>query len=248
MLKFANTKSQLARLYLGSGDYEYAIEEAKTALELDPELEKIVISVRLTLGLAYFLTNRFQDAIGELKIVLSEYSDSPRIIALIAQVLYAHNSKESKQAAIDQLFAHIEENGSSLLIVLTLGAISLVEDLPEYLDAVKEDLLGLNLNDIVTDTRREVPRLIDEINERLGKDEDKIWSRYAYMFPFSYHIWKHINVEMAKLVITSRDEKVTSNEYADAMTRTGKLRDIQRGLMMNPCNTEAIEAMNSCIA
>merc|ERR1712080_7145 len=152
------------------------------------------------------------------------------------------------QAAIDQLFAHIEENGSSLLIVLTLGAISLVEDLPEYLDAVKEDLLGLNLNDIVTDTRREVPRLIDEINERLGKDEDKIWSRYAYMFPFSYHIWKHINVEMAKLVITSRDEKVTSNEYADAMTRTGKLRDIQRGLMMNPCNTEAIEAMNSCIA
>lgn len=248
LLKFANTKSQLARLYLGSGDYEYAIEEAKTALELDPELEKIVISVRLTLGLAYFLTNRFQDAIGELKIVLSEYNDSPRIIALIAQVLYAHNSKESKQAAIDQLFAHIEENGSSLLIVLTLGAISLVEDLPEYLDAVKEDLLGLNLNDIVTDTRREVPRLIDEINERLGKDEDKIWSRYAYMFPFSYHIWKHINVEMAKLVITSRDEKVTSNEYADAMTRTGKLRDIQRGLMMNPCNTEAIEAMNSCIA
>lgn len=248
LLRFANTKSQLARLHLGLGDYDSAIEDSKTSLELDPELEQIMISVRITLGLAYFFTNRFQDAIGELKIVLSEYSDSSRIVALIAQVLYVHDTEESKQAAIDQLFAHIEEHGSSLLIVLTLGAISLVEDLPDYLEAVKDDLLGLNLNEIVADTRREVPRLIEEINERLGKDEDKIWSRYAYLFPFSYHIWKHINSEMAKQVIISRNEKVTSSEYAEAMVKTGKLRDIQRGLMMNPCNEEALEAIELCIA
>lgn len=248
LLRFATTKSQLARLRLGLGDYDSAIEDSKVSLELDPELEQIMISVRITLGLAYFFTNRFQDAISELKIVLSEYSDSSRIVALIAQVLYAHDTEESKQAAIDQLFAHIEEHGSSLLIVLTLGAISLVEDLPDYLEAVKDDLLGLNLNEIVADTRREVPRLIEEINKRLGKDEDKIWSRYAYMFPFSYHIWKHINSEMAKQVIISRNEKVTGSEYAEAMVKTGKLRDIQRGLMMNPCNEEALEAIGLCIA
>ncbi|KAI5968639.1 SKI3 [Candida margitis] len=245
--KFADTKSQLARLHLGLGNYDSAIEEAKTALELDPDSVQIAVSVRITLGLAYFFTNKFQEAIGELKIVLSEYQDSSRIVALISQVLYAHDTEESRQAAIDQLFAHIEDHGSSLLIVLTLGAISLVEDLPEYLEAVKDDLLGLNLNEIVADTRREVPKLISEINDRLGKDEDKIWYRYAYMFPFSYHIWKHINSEMAKQVIISRNEKVTGNEYAEAMIKTGHLRDIQRGLMMNPCNEEAMKAIESCI-
>ncbi|KAG5421274.1 SKI3 [Candida metapsilosis] len=248
LLKIAVTKSQLARLHLGLGDYEAAIKECKFALELDSESDEIVISTRITLGLVYFFTNRFQEAIGELKIVLSQYNDSARIVALISQVLYAHNTDQSKQAAIDQLFAHIEEHGSSLLIVLTLGAISLVEDLPEYLEAVKDDLLGLNLSEIVADTRREVPMLINEINDRLGKDEDKIWCRYAYMFPFSYHIWKHVNSEMAKQVIVSKNEKVTGDEYAEAMVKTGRLRDIQRGLMMNPCNEEAMKAIESCIA
>ncbi|KAI5965479.1 SKI3 [Candida theae] len=246
--KFATTKSQLARLQLGLGAHDDAIEESKAALELDPESEQVAISARITLGLSYFFTNRFEEAIGELQIVLREYNDSATIIALIAQVLYAHNTEQSKQAAIDQLFAHIEEHGSTLLIVLTLGAIALVEDIPDYLEAVKDDLLGLSLNEIVADTRREVPRLIDEIHARLGNDEAKIWCRYAYMFPFSYHIWKHINTQMAKQVIMSRNEKVTGDEYAEAMVSTGKLRDIQRGLMMNPCNKGATKALESCIA
>ncbi|KAI3402798.2 SKI3 [Candida oxycetoniae] len=254
---FASLKSQLSRLNLGLGAFEKSIEQSQAALDLcggagaeeeeeGDESSSIIMSSRITLGLAYFFSNMFQDAIVQLRSLLAACGQLPSVITLIAQVLYAHNTAESKQAAIDQLFAYIEESGSSLSVILTLGAISLVENLSEYLDAIKDELLGLNLNEIVSDTHREIPKLLDEINKRIGDNNEKIWLRYAYLFPSNYNIWKNINPDIAKQVVLSADNKVTGSEYAEAMIKTGKLRDIQRSLMMNPCSPVAIEALNMC--
>ncbi|KAI5951203.1 SKI3 [Candida jiufengensis] len=232
--KFALTKSQLARLYLALGQYDKAVEEAQTAMELDPESETIELSTRITLGLCYFFQNKFEESIDQLKIILQKYSESSIIITLISQILYSHNTPESKQASIDQLFSHIEKNGSSLLIVLTLGAISLVDNLPEYYEAIKEELLGLDLNEIIGDSSRQIPHLIEEINKRIGTEDSQIWSRYAFMFPFSFNIWKNINTEMSIQVLNLADNKLTGDEYSTAMFKTGKLRNIQRSLLLNP--------------
>ncbi|KAI5963735.1 SKI3 [Candida pseudojiufengensis] len=232
--KFALTKSQLARLYLGLGQYDKSIEEATTALELDPESDKIELSTRITLGLCYFFQNKFENSIDELKIILSKNSESSIIITLISQILYAHNTPETKQASIDQLFSHIEQNGSSLLVVLTLGAISLVDNLPEYFEPIKDELLALNLNEITADTSRQIPKLINEINKRLGDDDSQIWNRYAFLFPFSFNVWKNINNEMSTQLLGLNDNKITGNEYSNAMFKTGKLRNIQRSLLLNP--------------
>ncbi|KAL6449637.1 LOW QUALITY PROTEIN: SKI3 Superkiller protein 3 [Candida maltosa Xu316] len=243
--KFSNVKSQLARIYLGLGKYEDALENAQMALELH-ESPEILLSTRITMGLCHFFLNDFPSALQELKIVLAEYNQSSRIVSLISQVLYAHGTEETKQAAIDQLFAHIEENGSSLLVVLTLGAISLVDQLDDYLPAIKEELASLGLNEIVNDTFREVPRLLNEMNNKLGDESENVWLRYAYLFPFDYNIWKNINNAMAKQVISLHDVKVNGLQYSDALLKGGQLRDIQRSLLMNPGSEEAMEALNMC--
>ncbi|RCK63036.1 Superkiller protein 3 [Candida viswanathii] len=244
--RFALVKSQLARIYLGLGEYEQALDNAQMALQLD-ETPEIVLSAKTTMGLSYFFTNDFSSALGELKVVLAQHNESSRIVSLIAQVLYAEGTDETKQAAVDQLFAHIEEHGSSLLVVLTLGAISLVDDLDDYLPAIKDELASLGLNDIVSDTYREVPRLLDAINARLGDEEDgNVWLRYAYLFPFDYNIWKNVNNSMAKQVISLHDVKVNGLQYSDALLKNGQLRDIQRSLLLNPGNPEALEALDMC--
>ncbi|EGW30997.1 uncharacterized protein SPAPADRAFT_142101 [Spathaspora passalidarum NRRL Y-27907] len=247
---FSLIKSQVARIYLGLGDYESAMENAQMALQLiegDDSHPEITLSCHITIGLSYFFTNEFESSIQELKLILSQYNSSQRIVTLIAQILYAHGTEESKQASIDQLFAHIEENGSSLLVVLTLGAISLVENYQEYLGAIKEELQGLDLTELVNDTYRDVPRLLTEINNRLGRGDDKsVWLKYAYLFPFDYNVWKHVSNEMAKAVITLQDVKVNGLQYSETLLKTGDLRDIQRSLMLTPGNQEAIEALKNC--
>ncbi|CAI5757416.1 unnamed protein product [Candida verbasci] len=250
MEKFAIIKGQLSRINLGLGQFDKSIEEAEMATQLIEEgegNENLQLSIRITLGLCYFFKNEFEKALEEFKIVLNSYSESSRIVNLIAQVLYAHGTEETKQAAIDQLFTYIEENGSSLLVVLTLGAISIVDNLEEYLPAIKEELLGLNLNEIMNDVQKEVPKLLSEINERFGDDNNDIWNRYAYLFPFNYHIWKNINHTMANEIIKLHDVKVTGIDYSMALLNEGTLRNIQRSLLMNPNNESAIQALEMCI-
>ncbi|KAG7663597.1 SKI3 [[Candida] subhashii] len=250
---FSLMKAQIGRIYLAIGDYELALENSQVALELiegnDEDLPEIILSSRVTIGLSYFSTNQFEAALEELKVILGIYSDSSVIVTLIAQILYSHGSEETKQAAIDQLFAHIEEHGSSLIVVLTLGAISLVDNLEEYLGAIKEELQGLSLDELVNDTYREVPKLLTEINHRLqgGSRDNSVWLKYAYLFPFDYNVWKNVSNEMAKAVVTLHDTKVNCLQFSEALLKNGKLRDIQRSLILSPDNQEAIDALQLCL-
>lgn len=52
---------------------------------------------------------------------------------------------------------------------------------------------------------------------------------------------------MAKQVISLHDVKVNGVQYSDALLKTGQLRDIQRSLLFNPGNNEAIKALHGCL-
>lgn len=239
LVEFAKAKTLLARVCLGMEDYETAIDNAQFAIDLVSEEEitedirKTVLSSRIVIGLSFFFNNQFNDALEELKIILNEHGESHRAVTLIAQVLYAYNTPETKQAAIDQLFSFIEENGSSLMVVLTLGAISVADNLEDYLVPIKEELEGLSLVELMGDTNRLVPKLLSEITGRLyNGGGSKVWQKFAMLFPLDYNIWRNLSSSMALSTALLSDSKRTAFEVADAYVNRGTRRELQRALLL----------------
>ena len=250
LTEFAKTKTQISRLYLGLEDYASALENAQTALDIVDESSSysrsdtarsdtapIYLSSQVVIALSFFLCGQFSEAVEQLQSVLANYSEYPRVITLAAQILNAYGTAETKQAALDQLFAFIEERGPSLLILLTLGALSLAENLLDYLPAIRDEFNGLSLAEIAADSRKLVPQMLSEISSRLNPAcSPKIWQRNAVLFPLDYSIWKRINSRMALTIASLPLTKVSAYEMSKAYIKVGDLRHIQRALVLYPCN------------
>lgn len=240
--EFVNAKSQLARIYLAVENYDRAIEEASMILDLvqdntDSLSRQNLLSARVTIGLGHFFQNNLDQSIAQLKTILGEYDESKRLVGLTAQILNAFNTPDTKQAALDQLFSYIEEHGSSLLIVLTLGAISLKDNLIDILPAVRDELNNLSLVDIVEDSFKAVPKLLQQINQTLGNDKlEKIWERNVMLFPQDFNVWQKVNSQMALAVAQLSETKLNSLQMSDAYIKRGGVRDIQRGIIISPDN------------
>ncbi|ODV82131.1 TPR-like protein [Suhomyces tanzawaensis NRRL Y-17324] len=247
--KYVGAKTQLSRIYLGLGKYEKALENAQLALDLinsseDEQFDLVVLSSRVVIGLALFFSNEFDESLEHLKVILESHGQSKRLITLIAQILYAHGTEETKQAALDQLFAFIEENGSSLIVVLTLGAISLADGLEDYFVAIKEELEGLSLEEVREDAYRSVPKMLIEINKHL---EVKLreWQKAAIMFPSDFNVWQQLNSQMALSVASLRETKLTAPQLSKAYLASGHRREIQRSMLICPGDEETMQALGS---
>lgn len=248
LLAFARAKTLLARLHLGVGHYNEALENAEFGLNLlEEDHLELMLSARITIGLAFFFNNQFDDALEQLKLILAKKSNSQRLVTLIAQMLYTYNTEESKQAALDELFAHIEEHGSSLLVVLTLGAILVVDDLDENFGAIRDELEGLPLDELIGDLIRIVPQLISEINRRIGSSADYTWQRHAVLFPHDFHVWQRLSAKMALKVATLPDTKLNAGDTSTAYMETRTLRALQRSIMLYPENVCAQHALDRTI-
>lgn len=249
-IDFAVAKTALARVYLGMEKYEAAIENAQTALDIleseddTEEKQAATLSCRVVFGLAFFFNNQFNEALEEFKLILGLHGQSQRVVTLIAQVLYAYNTPDTQQAALDQLFAYIEENGTSLMVVLMLGAISVVENLEEYYEPVKEELENLPLKELMGDSHRTVPKLLTEIADRItGKDGSTIWQKFALLFPGDFNIWKNLDTHMALSSALLSESKRTAREVSDSYLKRGSRRDVQRALLLCADNAAARTAI-----
>lgn len=250
LLEFAQAKTLLARVCLGMEDYAKGIDHAQFTIdvlgeeEYTEEVRNALLSSRIVIGLSFFFNNQFNDALEELKMILSEHSQSHRAVTLIAQVLFAYNTPETKQAAIDQLFSFIEENGSSLMVVLTLGAISVADNLEEYFVPIKEELEGLLLVEVVDDANRLVPQLLAELSDRItGKKDTRVWQKFALLFPQDYNIWRHLSLSMALSTALLSDSKRTAMEVSQAYVNKGTRREVQRALLLCGDLASAREAL-----
>lgn len=243
----ATAKTLLARVYLGMEDYELAIDNAQFTLDVltgedegeDDGIAEAILSSRIVIGLAFFFNNQFDEALDELRIILSQHSLSQRVVTLIAQVLFAYDSPDTKQAALDQLFAHIEEHGLSLIVVLTLGAISVVDNLEDYFAPIKEELEGLPLDQLIGDSFRMVPKLLAELGERLSGKKGKVWQKFAMLFPSDFNVWKNLDSRMALSSALLTDSKRTAVEVSDAYLQRGSRREVQRALLLCVGNEKA---------
>lgn len=240
--KFAEAKTQLGRIYLALEQYDEAIEAAEFALNLNEENDSIVLSSRIVIGLGLFFNDKFDESLDVLTKILERYNNSNRMVVLIAQVLNAYGTEDTKQEALDQLFAFIEAHGSNLLVVLVLGAISIVDNLEDYFEAIKDELKGLSLEDTINDSFKVVPKLLSELNTRLNRD-DLIWQRQAMLFPGDYHIWGKLSNSMTLALAELRQSKVTSDQLSDSYLKSGCLRNVQRSLFLNPANTCAQDTL-----
>ncbi|QBM90394.1 superkiller protein 3 [Metschnikowia aff. pulcherrima] len=246
LLEVATTKTLLARVYLGNGNYESAIENAQFTLDLLSEEEEskavreAALSSRIVIGLSFFFNEQYNEALEEFQIILAEHSLSQKAVTLTAQILHALDTPESKQAAIDQLFSFIEENGLSLLVVLTLGAISVANSFEDYYIPIKEELEGLQLQELIGDNFRQVPKLLQEISDRVsGRDGSAVWQKFAMLFPGDFNILKNLDSHMALSSALLTESKRTAMEVSDAYAEKSTRRELQRALLICADNAKA---------
>ena len=104
--KFCIVKSDIGRVALGLGEYEDAIENSSTALDLSQELdglEKSRLSSQVTVGLGYYFLGQLEDAIDVFQTVLTESDEDVDVMLLIARALWAVGGDQERQVAIQQI-------------------------------------------------------------------------------------------------------------------------------------------------
>ncbi|KAG0691374.1 Superkiller protein 3 [Pichia californica] len=245
LVNYCKSKCQLSRLYLARKEYENAYEvceEVGTLLEtvsdLSIEVQKCLMSCFTVLGLSLYFQGEFDKSLTEFKKLLEAFPENKRIVVLISQVLYANGDTDAKQAAMDELLNNIETHGTSLIVSMTIAAISLVEEWEDYIMAVKEVLDVLPLDILIRDTYREVPKLLNMISERLHKHSnkaervEKIWQRNAFLFPGDSIVWDNIDKELS-LELNVHAKNKSAMDVADAYVQVKRLRETQRGILLS---------------
>ena len=108
LIKYSQSKADLARMKLGIKEYDDAIEHASVALDLSADIEQLQscrLSAHLTSGLANYLNGQMDESLEMFKVALEESSENPDVVALLAQVLWAKGGEDEKEVAREQLFA-----------------------------------------------------------------------------------------------------------------------------------------------
>lgn len=104
--RFCTVKSDIGRVLLGLGEFEDAVENSSTALDLSQDidgLEKPRLSAQITVGLGYYFLGEFEDAIDVFQTVLAESNENVDVMLLVARSLWAVGGEKEREIAIDQI-------------------------------------------------------------------------------------------------------------------------------------------------
>jgi superkiller protein 3 len=118
--QFCTVKSDIGRVSLGLGDFESAIENSSTALDLSQKidgLEKPRLSSQITVGLGYYFLGQLEDAIEVFQTVLAESNEDVDVMLLVARSLWAVGGDKEREIAIDQIRDWYALQCSSLILV-----------------------------------------------------------------------------------------------------------------------------------
>ncbi len=257
LAKYAIAKAQLARLNLGLKEYDNALEESQLVLdllddgnndedekdsentsELKKETKRCYLSALVTSGLAFYFLKDFSSALQQFRKVLVESDEAQAMIILLAQILWANGGEDEKQAALDELYANIEQSGSSISVVLLLGALSFVEGNDDLIEASAKELESLSLEELNTDSENNVQYLLSVLKKKLGSNELEPWLRAVMLWPNRFKAWTNINSNTA-LKIGSESEDIDANILADEYVNQGTFGANQRAIMLAPWNKNA---------
>ena len=153
LARFAQAKADLARAYLAAQDFEAAVENAETSLDLSADLDlnpqafkarhRYRLSAHLTAGLAYHYTGFMDKAITMFRAALEETDGNPDVVCILSQVLWAKGGTEEREVAREQLFNCIEKYPGHAGAIILLGVIAMLDDDRDTAEAVTADLHDL---------------------------------------------------------------------------------------------------------
>ncbi|KPI44790.1 Superkiller protein 3 [Cyphellophora attinorum] len=162
--RFVQAKADLARVQLGTQQFESAIENASVVLDLTEEADdpsghaaeardRARLSAHVTTGLAQSHSGVVDASIASLQAALQVCPDNPDIICMLAQVLWAKGagSAAEKEAARTQLLNAVSAHPGHVQSVCLLAVAGLTENDTELLAAVVDDLDALQKDNAVSD-------------------------------------------------------------------------------------------------
>lgn len=267
LAKFALAKTDLARAYLAAGSYGKAVECAEMALGLTSEeaeneltseqRKKGRLSAHLTSGLALYFDKQFEEAISSFDEALSE-SSSPDAVCLLAQVLWAEGSEESRERAREALFGVISEQSDHVQSVLLLGVIALLDKDEDSLEAVVEELQRLRTSDKVTAMEQgHISEVLRGIAGRDGGDVRTQVQTDIILYPDLPHGWSALaetsgdgHAAQMALKVAARGipprGRLEAHDLAEAYAGTDMAADAQRAAFLAPwekCGWTALEGV-----
>lgn len=260
---FAQAKTDLARNLLAIDDNKRAVEEAETALLLvsdvddsasqsslsAKQLTKINLSARLTAGLAHYFNGALDAAIPYFRTSLEATGSNPDIICLLAEVLWAKGGENEKQVARDQLFTAVEKHEGHVGLLTLIGAMTVLDDDLETMDAIRDDLERLRTKKDMSDEQlARVEKVIEAISISLGGEAQELDEarRSIMLAPWKHTGWSELADAAGGEVFASTLAKETAmrnappNGSLDAvglagpMAATGHIVDAQRAVMLAP--------------
>ncbi|KAL6705328.1 Superkiller protein 3 [Coniothyrium glycines] len=276
LARVAQAKTDLARNLLAISNHNSAVEEAETALDLLSELDedtsqsalskeqlaKTKLSARLTAGLAHYFNGTLDAAIPYFRTSLEATESNPDIICLLAEVLWAKGGVKEKSVARDQLFTAIEKHEGHVGLLTLIGAMAVLDDDTETMEAIKDDLERLRTNKDLTDQQlMRVEKIIEAISVSLGGEEQEINEarRSVMLAPWKHIGWAELADAAAGDVFASTLAKETAMRNAppsgtldttglsEALARTGKVNDAQKSIVLAPWERVGWGALAECV-
>jgi superkiller protein 3 len=276
LARVAQAKTDLSRNLLAVRSYGPAVEEAETVLDLLSELEsdaeqsalskeqitKTKLSARLTTGLAHYFSGSFDAAIPYFRTSLEATGANPDIICILAEVLWAKGGENEKQVARDQLFTAIEKHEGHVGLLTLIGAMTVLDDDLETMEAIKDDLDRLRTNKELSDDQlARVEKVAEAISVSLGGEEQELDEarRSVMLAPWKHTGWTELADAAGGDIFASTLAKETAMRnappngtlsavgLAGAMGSTGNVGDAQRAIMLAPWCSDGWSALAECV-
>jgi superkiller protein 3 len=275
LARIIQAKHDLARVLLATGANDSAVEEAETALDLLAELEgdatqftlsgeqldKVKLSARLTAGLAHYFNGSLDAAIPYFRTSLEATGSHPDIICLLAEVLWAKGGENEKQVARDQLFTAAEKHESHVGILTLIGAMTVLDDDLETMQAIKDDLDRLRTDKNLTDEQlARVEKVVEAISISLGGVQQELDEarRSVMLAPWKHTGWSELADAAGDAFATTLTKETAlrnappngtlgSTGLAGAMSGTGDASDAQRAVVVAPWSSKGWEGLVECV-
>lgn len=257
--RFALAKADLARSQLTAGQYEEAIESGETSLslsaddagnELTPEQrQKCRLSAHLTVGLAHYHSGNAAEAVSFLDSALDEAKGNADAVCLLAQILWATGSQKSRDRARDILFEIVEASPGHVQSVILLGALSLLSNDAESLEAAVDELQTLRTSSKVTAAEQssigEILRASAQVLDKSPQGAMKEIQADVFLFPHLPSAWARLvkatgdenAADMAKrtaMMSAPPNGELDTEDLAGALAGTGRAADAQSAIMFSP--------------
>ncbi|RDL31795.1 TPR-like protein [Venustampulla echinocandica] len=273
--RFALAKADLARLQLSTGAYTAAIDSGETALQLSAEdagnelsaeaRQKCRLSAHLTVGLAQYYNDEPETALEYFQPALEESAGNPDAVCLLAQVLWAKGTEESRGKSRELLFDCIESHPDHVQSVLLLGIIALLDQDTESLEAVTSTLQELRATHTITEREQEhvseVLRAIAAFSE--DDPEQAMLSEIqtdVFLHPQQTHGWGRLaelswddNGYAADMALNTAIKAVpphgelAAEDLSRAFAGTGKVGDAQKAVMFSPWERSGWVALDGAL-